>query len=83
MSLINDPRNPYSRAYTVARLGNIVGGGDIKYVNTTIATIKKLAVDVLKSGSPVWFGCDVGKQNLYKHLYSIPMITNSFNNRAI
>lgn len=61
MSLINDPRNAYSRAYTVARLGNIVGGGDIKYVNTTIATMKKLAVDVLKSGNPVWFGCDVGK----------------------
>ncbi|KAL9542405.1 hypothetical protein MBANPS3_008636 [Mucor bainieri] len=61
MSLINDPRNTYSRAYTVARLGNIVGGGDIKYVNTTIATMKKLAVDVLKSGNPVWFGCDVGQ----------------------
>ncbi|CEP18297.1 hypothetical protein [Parasitella parasitica] len=61
ISLINDPRNPYSRAYTVSRLGNIVGGGDIKYVNTTIATMKKLAIDVLKSGNPVWFGCDVGQ----------------------
>lgn len=81
MSLINDPRNPYSRAYTVARLGNIVGGGDIKYVNTTVATMKKLAVDVLKSGSPVWFGCDVGKQ--YKPLYYISMLINSFKNRTI
>ncbi|KAI9364267.1 peptidase C1B, bleomycin hydrolase [Pilaira anomala] len=61
MSLINDPRNPYSRVYTVARLGNVVGGDAIKYVNTTAATMKKLAIDVLKSGNPVWFGCDVGQ----------------------
>lgn len=61
MSLINDPRNPYNRAYTVARLGNIVGGDDIKYINTTTSVMKKLAVDVLKSGNPVWFGCDVGQ----------------------
>ncbi|KAI7873183.1 peptidase C1B, bleomycin hydrolase [Mucor mucedo] len=61
MSLINDPRNPYARAYTVARLGNVVGGDPIKYVNTTASQMKKLAMDVLKSGNPVWFGCDVGQ----------------------
>jgi bleomycin hydrolase len=61
MSLINDPRNEYNQVYTIDRLGNIVGGVDIKHVNTTIATLKKLAVDALKSGNPVWFGCDVGK----------------------
>ncbi|KAI7904643.1 peptidase C1B, bleomycin hydrolase [Cokeromyces recurvatus] len=61
MSLINDPRNAYSRVYTVARLGNVVDGGEIKYVNTTINIMKKLAIDVLKSGNPVWFGCDVGQ----------------------
>ncbi|KAI8079622.1 peptidase C1B, bleomycin hydrolase [Gilbertella persicaria] len=61
MSLIHDPRNEYAQVYTVARLGNIVGGDQIKYVNTPIETIKKLAVDVLKSGHPVWFGCDVGQ----------------------
>lgn len=75
MSLINDPRNPYSRVYTVARLGNVVGGDAIKYVNTTAATMKKLAIDVLKSGNPVWFGCDVGKlvqtTIAIKHLYPI------------
>lgn len=65
MSLINDPRNDYNQAYTVDRLGNIVGGDDIKYVNTKISTMKKLAIDVLKSGHPVWFGCDVGKVSSY------------------
>ncbi|GAA5812744.1 hypothetical protein MFLAVUS_006202 [Mucor flavus] len=76
MSLINDPRNPYARVYTVARLGNVVGGDDIKYVNTTAATMKKLAIDVLKSGNPVWFGCDVGQ---FSNRNTGVMDTNVFN----
>jgi bleomycin hydrolase len=64
MSLINDPRNPTDTLYTVDRLGNVVGGGPIRYVNTTAGTLKKLAINVLKSGRPVWFGCDVGRFNI-------------------
>ncbi|KAI9486466.1 MAG: peptidase C1B, bleomycin hydrolase [Benjaminiella poitrasii] len=61
MSLINDPRNPIDKLYTVDRLGNIVGGKPIRYVNTTSENQKRLAINVLKAGSPVWFGCDVGQ----------------------
>ncbi|KAG0168685.1 hypothetical protein DFQ28_004345 [Apophysomyces sp. BC1034] len=67
MSLINDPRNPTSRLYTVDRLGNVVGGSLVRYVNTEISTIKQLLVNVLKSGSPVWFGCDVGQFSSSKY----------------
>jgi bleomycin hydrolase len=61
VSLINDPRNEYSRLYTVDRLGNVVGGSDIRYINTAAKNLKKYAIKVLKSGRPVWFGCDVGQ----------------------
>ena len=61
LSLINDPRNPYEALYTVDRLGNVVDGLPIRYVNTQAETLKKLAINVLKSGAPVWFGCDVGQ----------------------
>ncbi|KAI8984612.1 peptidase C1B, bleomycin hydrolase [Mycotypha africana] len=61
VSLINDPRNAYNKLYTVDRLGNIVGGGPIRYINTTSENQKQLAVNVLKSNRPVWFGCDVGQ----------------------
>ncbi|KAG2185495.1 hypothetical protein INT44_002288 [Umbelopsis vinacea] len=61
VSLINDPRNDYSRLYTVDRLGNVVGGSDIRYINTAAKNLKKYAIKVLKSGRPVWFGCDVGQ----------------------
>ncbi|KAI8093249.1 peptidase C1B, bleomycin hydrolase [Halteromyces radiatus] len=67
LSLINDPRNHYSRLYTVDRLGNVVGGNPIRYINTDIELIKQLAIKVLKSGKPVWFGCDVGQFNSRKH----------------
>jgi bleomycin hydrolase len=61
VSLINDPRNDYSKLYTVDRLGNVVGGLDIRYLNTSAKNLKKLAIAVLKSNRPVWFGCDVGQ----------------------
>ncbi|KAI9357500.1 peptidase C1B, bleomycin hydrolase [Pilaira anomala] len=61
LSLINDPRNPINALYTVDRLGNVVGGKPIRYVNTSSDVQKQLAVNVLKSGNPVWFGCDVGQ----------------------
>lgn len=32
-SLVNDPRNPYNRLLTVERLGNVVGGRSVRYVN--------------------------------------------------
>src|SRR5438034_2593547 len=32
-SLVNDPRNPYDRLLTVDRLGNVVGGRRVTYVN--------------------------------------------------
>ncbi|KAI9030085.1 peptidase C1B, bleomycin hydrolase [Phycomyces nitens] len=67
MSLINDPRNTYSRLYTVARLGNVVGGQPIRYVNTTVRNMKRLAAEVLRSGKPVWFGCDVGQFSSSKY----------------
>lgn len=60
-SLINDPRNPYMRLLTVSRLGNIVGGRGVLYVNVSMETIKSAVINMLKAGQPVFFGCDVGK----------------------
>ncbi|RIA82425.1 peptidase C1B, bleomycin hydrolase [Glomus cerebriforme] len=61
LSLVNDPRNPYLRLYTVQYLGNIQGGFPIRYVNIPIDVMKQLSINTLRSGKPVWFGSDVGK----------------------
>ncbi|KAK7057255.1 peptidase C1-like family-domain-containing protein [Favolaschia claudopus] len=60
-SLINDPRNEYSKLYTVDRLGNVFGGRPVLYVNTEIGNMKTTVVKMIKAGIPVFFGCDVGK----------------------
>ncbi|KAF7594938.1 hypothetical protein BBP40_007746 [Aspergillus hancockii] len=61
LSLVNDPRNEYDRLLTVDKLGNIVEGRSISYVNVSMETIKSAAIAMLQAGHPVFFGCDVGK----------------------
>ena len=60
-SLVNDPRNKYNQLLTVDRLGNVVGGRPITYVNVDMDTMKKAAIAMLKAGLPIFFGSDVGK----------------------
>ena len=61
--LVNDPRktSPYGSTFTVEHLGNVVNGEDVLYLNIEMDLMKKITQDLLESGEPVWFGCDVGK----------------------
>lgn len=61
VSLVHDPRNPPLSLLTVDRLGNVVGGRGITYINVDIQTLKSACVAMLKAGVPVFFGSDVGK----------------------
>ena len=61
VSLIHDPRNPYYKHYTVANLGNVVGGFPIRYLNVPIDILRALTIKSIDSDTPVWFGCDFGK----------------------
>jgi bleomycin hydrolase len=62
--LVHDPRpgSPFGRTFTVAYLGNVVGGEPVKYLNADIDVMKKIAMRSLLDGQPVWFGCDCSKQ---------------------
>lgn len=66
--LVDDPRpeHPKGRMLTIEYLGNVVGGGKVLYLNTEIALMKKLAMEAIVAGEPVWFGCDVAPQMLRK-----------------
>ncbi|MGO1356341.1 MAG: aminopeptidase C [Alkalibacterium gilvum] len=63
VSLINAPTEdkPFGKAYTVKYLGTIKEAQPVKYVNAPIDALKNAAVQSIKEGEPVWFGCDVGK----------------------
>ena len=65
--LVHDPRStsPAGRCFTVAHLGNVIGGdhdGGVRYVNAGIDVIKDATRrSIAERGEPVWMGCDVGK----------------------
>jgi bleomycin hydrolase len=61
--LINCPTadKPFEKMYTVEYLGNVVGGEIIRYLNVDMPVFKQAAIEMIKAGKPVWFGCDVGK----------------------
>jgi bleomycin hydrolase len=61
--LVDDPRDssPRGRTFTVDQLGNVVGGPRVTYLNVDISLIKRLAMETIVAGEPVWFGCDVAK----------------------
>ena len=61
--LVHDPRptSPIGRTFTVECLGNVEGGKMVKYLNVDIDTMKRIAMQTILDGEPVWMGCDVGK----------------------
>ena len=61
ISLVHDPRHAPNTLLTVSRLGNIVGGRGVSYVNVDMATLKEACVKTLRAGVPIFFGSDVGK----------------------
>ncbi|KAI1104551.1 peptidase C1B, bleomycin hydrolase [Jackrogersella minutella] len=61
VSLVHDPRHAPLSLLTVDRLGNVVGGRGITYINVEMADLKQACVAMLRAGLPVFFGSDVGK----------------------
>ncbi len=63
ISIINAPTEdkPYHKTFTVERLGNVVGGKDVKHLNLPMDEFKEAIIKQLKAGKIVWFGSDVGK----------------------
>lgn len=61
ISLVHDPRHEPFNRLTVSRLGNMVGGRGITYVNVPMEALKEASVAMLRAGLPVFFGCEVEK----------------------
>jgi len=52
---------PFGKKYTVAYLGNVVGGADVAYLNLDMPAFKEAVISQMKDGEIVWFGSDCGK----------------------
>lgn len=66
VSLINATTadKPFHKTFTVKMLGNVVEGRPVKYLNLPVEDLKAAAIRQMQDGSPVWFGCDVGKWSI-------------------
>ena len=62
VSLINAPTKdkPFGKTYTIAYLGNVVGGKEVTHLNVPMNRMKELILAQLKDNRIVWFGSDVG-----------------------
>jgi bleomycin hydrolase len=49
------------KTYTVAYLGNVIGGRDIKYLNLEMKDLKALVLKQMLNQEVVWFGSDVAR----------------------
>lgn len=48
VSVLNDPRNPTKQTYTIERLGNVVGGRPLRYLNMPVEYLKKVAIKMIQ-----------------------------------
>jgi bleomycin hydrolase len=67
--LVTDPRpsNEFGKGYTVDCLGNVVGGKPVFYNNQPVEVLMELVAESIKTGEPVWFGCEVSKRFARSH----------------
>jgi bleomycin hydrolase len=63
--IVHDPRDSseVGRTYTVEYLGNVIDAPPVVYLNVDMSVIRELSMASIRSGEPVWFGCDTGKMS--------------------
>jgi len=61
VSVFSDPTKDYGKHYTLRLSRNIFDGEDINYANVEIDLLKEMAMKSVLDDEPVWFACDVGK----------------------
>lgn len=61
VSLINDPRHPYGKLIEIERLGNVLGGDKVIYLNVDNKVLADLVVKRLKNNKTVFFGSHTPK----------------------
>lgn len=61
VSLVNDPRNPYGKLLKIDRLGNVIGGDAVVYLNVDNKTMNQLVKERIIKDKAVFFGSHTPK----------------------
>ncbi len=72
--IYNHPVRPYSKLYQMRLNRNIYDRPDNVFVNLDTQRMRELALKQLLDDEPVYFACDVGKEDNYEHGIMSPKI---------
>ena len=67
VDIFNDPSKEYGRHYSIRLTRNIRDGDDNHFANVKIDVLKEIASKAVLDDEPVWFACDVGKDQNRDH----------------
>ncbi len=67
VDIFNDPSKEYGKHYQVAMTKNLYDGDHIHFANVRIETLKQIALKAVLDDEPLWFACDVGKDQSREH----------------
>lgn len=67
VDVFNDPSKEYGRHYSIDLTRNIRDGEDNHFANVKVEVLKEIASKAVLDDEPVWFGCDVGKDQSKEH----------------
>jgi bleomycin hydrolase len=66
VDVFNDPTKENGKHYKISLTRNMYDSDDVDYVNADIDVLKQLAMKSVLDDEPVWFACDVGKDQSRK-----------------
>jgi len=67
VDIFNDPSKTYGKHYQIALTRNLYDGDDSHFANVEMQTLKAIAVKAVLADEPLWFSCDVGKDQSREH----------------
>lgn len=67
VDIFNDAAKEYGKHYQLRLSTNVYDGDDVHYANVRLGTLKDIAMKSVLDDGPVWFACDVGKDQSKEH----------------
>ena len=67
VDIFNDPSKEYGKHYSINLTRNVRDGDDAHFVNVKMQILKDIAVKAVLDDEPIWFACDVGKDQSREH----------------
>ena len=61
VDLFHDPSKETGKHYELGMSTNVIGGDNVNFANIEMEQLKAIAVKSVLDDEPLWFGCDVGK----------------------